>query len=471
MRVILISPPSSFAIKQTLGITGMPLGLAYLASALERENQTVKIIDAPTLNWGMDEIRKEIDNFQPQVVGITSTTPTIYDAYQVAELSKKINPRIKVVMGGPHVTFTSFTTLKECPAVDIVVRGEGEETLKEIIKGMEGSLSFSEIKGITYRQENKIFQNPDRQFIRNLDEIPTPAYHLLPLEHYRLGKHRFGNIITSRGCPFSCIFCSSSQLYGKVWRARTPENVVQELKLLRNKYKIREIEFLDDTFTLDRRRAEKICELIIKQNLDISWSASSRVNTLDPELATKMRKAGCHTIYLGIESGSQKILDLIGKGIKLSQSFRAVEIARKAGLNTLGTFIIGIPGETVETIKKTINLARKLSLNFAQFTLCTPYPGTKLFKIARERGLLFTLDWSKYTILDPVMQVPGLIGEKLSRWLERAYLSFYLRPRFIWQEIKRKNFFFLKKAIKAAIYYINGRGSLPYLRERNQQTI
>lgn len=468
MKVMLILPPSNFAIKETLGTTGMPLGLAYLASTLEKENHEVKIIDAPTLNWGINELKREIENFNPHMVGITSTTPTIYNAYKVAEITKKINPDITVVMGGPHVSFTDLSTLKECPHVDIVVRGEGEQTIKEVALALEGKLSLSQIKGISYRWGKEKIQNPDREFISNLDDIPLPAYHLLPLEFYRMGKHRFGNIITSRGCPFSCIFCSSSQLYGKKWRARSPENVIHELRLLRKKYNIREIEFLDDTFTLDRKRAKRICELIIEERLDISWSASSRVNTIDAELASKMKEAGCHTIYLGIESGSQKILDFIGKGIKISQSFRAVQIARKAGLNTLGSFIIGIPGETRETIRKTIKLAKKLSLNFAQFTLCTPYPGTKLFKMAKEGGLLLTLDWSKYTILDPVMQVPGLINEKLYRWLEKAYISFYLRPGFIWQEIKRKNFFFIRKAIKAAMYYLKEKNSVTYLRGEGQ---
>ncbi|MCD6575253.1 radical SAM protein, partial [Candidatus Aerophobetes bacterium] len=267
---------------------------------------------------------------------------------------------------------------------------------------------------------------------------------------------RFGNIMTSRGCPFSCIFCSSSQLFGKIWRARTPENVIEEIKLLKDKYEVKEIEFLDDTFTLNKKRAEKICDLLIEKNLGISWSCSSRVDTINEALIEKLKKAGCHTIYVGIESGSQEILDIISKGITLTQAEKTIDLIKKVKLNSFATFIIGIPGETVKTIKKTINFAKKLSPSFVQFTICTPYPGTKLFEMAKEKGWLLTKDWSKYTILDQVMKLPGQVATNLNRWLLRAYLSFYLRPRFIFEQIKRKEFFLFitRKVFRGVLEYV-----------------
>jgi len=198
------------------------------------------------------------------------------------------------------------------------------------------------------------------------------------MEKYSLEGKKFATIITSRGCPFSCIFCSSSQLFGKIWRARSPENVIKEIKLLKNKYGVREIEFLDDTFTLNKKRAERICELLIQQNISISWSCSSRVDTINQSLIEKLKKAGCHTIYVGVESGSQEILNIIGKGVTLTQIEKAVNLIKKVNLNSFGSFILGIPGETVKTIKKTINFAKRLSPSFVQFSICTPYPGTKL---------------------------------------------------------------------------------------------
>jgi len=456
MRTLFILPPSKFALREAVGITALPLGLAYLASVLEVEGQRVKIIDCPTLNYDMRSLEKEVKGFKPDVVGITSTTSTIYDAYKVAELIKEINSKAKVVIGGPHVSFTAKETLKECPFIDIVVRGEGEITTKELMLHLEKGLSLEEVKGISFRKNGKIVETEDRPFIKNLDKLPFPAYHLLPMDKYKVGKHRFANTITSRGCPFSCIFCSSSELCGRVWRARSPENVVEELKVLKSEYDVSEIEFLDDTFTLNSRRVEKICDLMIKENLNLSWSASSRVNTITQRLADIMKKAGCHTIYLGIESGSQKILDLIQKGISVIQAEKAVQIVKRADINALGSFIIGVPGETAKSIKKTIRFAKRLNLNFVQFSICTPYPGTRLYKIAKEKGLILTQDWSKYTILDPVMKTPGILGKELKKWLMRAYLSFYLRPKFLFEQIRRGDLFFFKKALKAGLNYVKG---------------
>ncbi len=453
MRTLFILPPSRFTLKE-IGIVGMPLGLAYLASVIEEEGHRVRVIDAPTLGYDMRNVEEEVRGFRPELVGITSTTAAIYDAYRVAELTKQIDQKIKVVVGGCHVTFTAEETLKECPFIDIVVKGEGEITARELVRNLEGGLPLEEVKGIAFREDGEIKETENRAFIKNLDEIPFPSYHLLPMDRYKLGKHRFANMITSRGCPFSCIFCSSSELCGRTWRARSPENVIGELRMLKDKYEVREVELLDDTFTLNNRRVEKICDSIIREDLDLSWSASSRVNTLTQNLAHKMRRAGCHTLYLGIESGSQRILNMIQKGISLAQAEKAIRIAKRASLNTLGSFVIGIPGETVGSINKTIQFARKLSPSFAQFTICTPYPGTQLFKIAKEKGLLLTRDWSRYTILDPVMKIPGMVGEKLERWLIKAYANFYLRPRFILRQVKKRNLFMLQKSFKLALDYV-----------------
>jgi len=460
MKVMLIVPPSKFVLKDKLGITSIPLGLAYLASFIERDGHKVRIVDSNILGYKIEDIKGEIKKFNPHLVGVTATTSCIYDAYEVAEVVKSISPKIKVIAGGPHVTFTAPQTLEECPFIDIVVRGEGEETLRELVNNLEvcpENTSFlKKIKGITFKENGRIVETENRPFIKNLDEIPFPAYHLLPMNRYELEGKKFAAIVSSRGCPFSCIFCSSSQLFGKIWRARSPENVIEEIKLLKNKFEVREIEFLDDTFTLNNKRSERICDLLVRENLGISWSCSSRVDTIDESLIEKLKKAGCHTIYVGIESGSQEILNIIGKGITLTQIEKAINLIKKVNLNSFGSFIIGIPGETVKTIKKTIAFAKKLSPSFAQFTICTPYPGTRLFEMAKKKGWLLTRDWSKYTILDQVMKIPGTVTTNLNRWLLRAYLSFYLRPKFILEQLKRKNFFFFitRKVFRGALEYV-----------------
>lgn len=460
MRVMLVLPPSKFVLKDKLGITSIPLGLAYLAPFLEKDNHQVRIIDSATLGYKMEDVKNQIEKFNPQLVGVTATTSSIYDAYDVAKLAKSLDHKIRVVAGGPHVTFTAPQTLEECPFIDMVVRGEGEETFRELVNSLEsypGKIAFlRKIKGITFRDDGRILETENRPFIKNLDELPFPAYHLLPMDSYRLEHKRFAGIMSSRGCPFSCIFCSSSQFFGRIWRARVPENVIEEIKLLKDKYGVKEVEFLDDTFTLNNKRAEKICDLLIKENLGISWSCSSRVDTISQSLIKKLKKAGCHTIYLGIESGSQEILNIISKGITLTQAEKAINLIKRVNLNTFATFIIGIPGETVKTIKKTVDFAKKLSPTFAQFTICTPYPGTKLFQMAKEKGWLLTRDWSNYTIVDQVMRIPGAVATTLNRWLLRAYLSFYLRPRFIFEQLKRKDLFFfiIRKVLRGILEYV-----------------
>jgi radical SAM superfamily enzyme YgiQ (UPF0313 family) len=452
MKIFLIVPPQASDIKKVLGVTGIPLGLAHLAATLPEYD--VRIIDCLTENFGMAELEREIRLHNPDVVGLTATTPAIYNAYEAAVMVKRINPDCRVVIGGPHVTFTARETLRECEAIDVVVRGESELTFHKLVRAWDKGLPINRIAGLTFRSNGAVTQTPDRPFIQNLDTLPFPAWEKLPMEKYKFNGKRFGIVMTSRGCPFDCIFCSSSQLCGKIWRARNPENVVDELKLLHDEVGIREIEFMDDTFTLDSSRAEKVCDRIVKEGLDISWTCSSRVNTINKRLAEKLNRAGCHTVYFGIESGSQEILDRIGKGINLNQSRKAVKIARHAGLNSLGSFIIGLPGETGRSIRNTIGFAKRLGLTFAQFTTATPYPGTKLYSWAKRKGLLQTARWSDFTTLNPVMSIPGLNLNQLKRALIRAYLNFYLRPRFIFDRVRARNFLIIKTMFGTAIKYM-----------------
>jgi len=455
MRVMLVQPNSASIVKSVLGTTGPPLGLAYLASVLRDEHE-VRIIDGLTLNYSADDLKRELKRYEPDVVGITATTPAIYDAYEVAELAKEFNPDIKTVIGGPHVTFTAKETLRECNALDVVVRNEGELTIKELIDCFEKNAPLKNVRGITFRQNGEIKETESRPFIRNLDEIPFPAYDLLPMDKYRIENQRYGTIMTSRGCPFKCIFCASSMLFGKIWRARSAENVLEELRIL-YEFGIKEVEFMDDTFTLSMKRAERICDLLIKERkaggIEISWSCSTHANTINRNLAEKMKKAGCHDIYIGAESGSQDVLDFIGKGTTLERVVKAVETVKKAGLNVLASFIIGFPGETVRMIKNTIKFAKKLNPTYAQFTICTPYPGTKLFAIAKEKGLLMTKDWRKYTTVEPVMKVPGISTEQLMKLFKQAYVSFYLRPRYVLSSLLNRRLFIIKKAISGAMNY------------------
>ncbi len=452
LRVLLVVPPNDNLLKKILGVGGPPLGIGYLGAYLKRGGHEVKLIDSLIEDYTYEVLKEKIKEFEPHIVGISVLTATVYKGYSLAQLVKEIDSNIKTVIGGPHVTFLPEETLRECPYLDFVVIGEGEETLLELTNELSKSEpQLENVKGIAWRRSNgEIVTNPPRPLIEDLDSIPFPAYELLPMDKYRIGKKlRIGTMITSRGCPFGCIFCSSSELFGKRWRGRSPENVVDEMELLVKKYGINDIEMLDDTFTLNRPRAIKIAELIKKRHLNhISWSCSSRVDTFDVNLATALREAGCYRVYMGIESGSQKSLDTINKGITVEKAKSAVNIARTAGLEVIGSFIIGIPGETKKDIIETIKLARKLRIAYAQFTILTPYPGTSIFDYATKHNLLITKDWSNYGIVDSVMKVPNFTSKELTKYVRKAYISFYLNPHFWWEQIIHGRIDFIVRVVK-----------------------
>jgi len=449
MKILLLSPPTISAIKAVVGTTGPPLGLAYLASMV-REEHDVRIVDSLAEDYTFEDVKRIIKKYDPDVVGITATTSMIPDAYIVARIVKKHNENAKVVIGGPHVTFLPERTFKECPYIDFIVRGEGEKTFKELIDALEKGKDTSKILGLSININGKTKNNPPRPLIKDLDSIPLPSYDLLPMDRYEVDGVRFGTIITSRGCPFNCIFCSSSLQFGRRWRGHSASRVLEELRILYDKYKIREIEFLDDLFTLNKRRVMKIARRIVEEGLDISWSASSRVDMFTEDIAKAMKRAGCHTIYFGIESGSQKILNFIGKGITLGQSLLAVKKAKKHGLNTMGSFVIGFPEETKEDVRKTIEFSKKVGVDFAQFTIATPYPGTRLWSYALSRKLILTFNWRKYTTLDPVMKLKNFTSQQIRRMLQMAYLWFYMRPSYLIKDlISRKGFIFKRVILNA----------------------
>jgi radical SAM superfamily enzyme YgiQ (UPF0313 family) len=453
LKVCLISPPYNSAVKSVVGISSPPLGLAYLASSVRRDHE-VRVIDANVLNYSMDDVRRELKNFYPDVVGITSVTPSIPKAYEVARIAKSVREDCKVILGGPHASFLPEQTLKECKDVDVVVKGEGEETFAELMEAFEGKSNLNRVRGLSFREDGKIIDNEPRAFIKNVDDIPFPSMDLLPMDKYRSNGVKYTTMLTSRGCPFNCSFCSSSRLFGGHWRGRSPENVAEEIKLIYEEYKIRNIEFIDDTFTLNQRRAEKICDEIVKAGLDISWGASSRVDTLSRRLAEKMKKAGCWILFLGIESGCQRILDAIGKRITIDQAKKAVKIVKDAGIQVLGSFIIGFIQDTVETIENTIKFAKSLNLDYAEFSILTPYPGTPIYDYALENNLLMTNNWSKYTATEPVVKVKGVSERQLRNLFQKAYLSFYLRPVTVWKWLKNRQFTLIKSGFKAAVNYL-----------------
>ena len=455
LKVLLISPPAHSIVKQVIGTAAPPLGLAYLASIARDLGCDVKIVDSLAEDLTFEDVKGKISKFYPDLVGVTATTSMIYEAYDVAALVKEVNPDAMVVIGGPHATFMASEILRECKHIDVVVRGEGELTFRELLmKLMKADRDLRGILGITYRVDDKVRENPPRPLIRNLDDVPLPAYDLLPMDKYRVGKLKFGAIITSRGCPYTCVFCSSSLQFGKKWRAHGVERVLEELRILRYEYGRREIEFLDDTFTLNKKRAIAIAEKMVEEGLDISWSASSRVNTFSREVGSAMKKAGAHTVYFGIESGSEQTLKFIDKRITREQAMDATRAAKKCGLRALGSFIIGFPYETEEDIRATIKFSNRVGVDLAQFTIATPYPGTKLWDIAVKENLLLTKNWRKFTTVDVVMKNLYLTPEKIKKLFLWAYLNFYLNPKRALEDLIKNKGFILRKTVPAAFRFL-----------------
>jgi anaerobic magnesium-protoporphyrin IX monomethyl ester cyclase len=452
MRVLLTQPASNHSLRRVVGLKSPPLGLAYLGAAVERLGYDVRVIDNSSLGLTTQQLVDQAAEYEPDVFGVSTTTMGYPESLDLISGVKSRLPRTFTVMGGPHVTFTDHTVLRQCPELNAVVRGEGEKTFEDVVNAVRWGADLSAVSGLTYRVNGDIQRNPDRPFLDDLDSIGFAGYHLLPMHTYRIGRgDLFACMVTSRGCPYQCSFCSSSSLFGKKWRFRSPEHVVAEMEYLRDRFGCREVEILDDTFTVSPQRVDRICDLLIKRNLGITWSAASRIGMLTAKLAHKLKMAGCTTLYLGFESASQDVLDSLGKNIKLEDAWTTMKVVRKAGIRAMGSFILGCPADTVESIRKTIRFSCALSLRYAQFTLLTPYPGTPFYEQALNSGLIAETDWSKYTIVDPVVKHPSIPARTLKRYVNLAYMKFYLRPRYLFDELRDGNLHRILTVMKALV--------------------
>jgi len=390
MRVLLINPP--YPVCESLT---MPLGLLYLASRLERDGHRVALEDIQLCRAPLARMKPTLHRWQPHVAGITSFSLNLSKASKILRSIKCLFPEVLTVWGGPHVSFDDEGILRKHPWVDVVVRGEGEETLSELVGRVEKGKGFEEVPGITWRDAaGQWMRNPDRPFRRSLDDLPRPAWHLLDLAKYRA----FGDgasIMTSRGCPHRCTFCVGRRMIGAKGRFRNPSAVVDEMEALAG-LGFRKIRVEDDLFTFRRDRALAICQEIDRRGLNIQWRAYARVDTVDPELLRWMRRAGCERILFGAESGSPEILQKVRKGITPDQTRRAVEITREAGIRVLASFVLGLPGETPETLRQTLEFAESLAVPYS-LNLLTPYLGTELRERASEWGVeILSNDWNLY---------------------------------------------------------------------------
>jgi anaerobic magnesium-protoporphyrin IX monomethyl ester cyclase len=462
--IVFVNPPVStfkrYGKMAKLGSVTPPLGISYLAAYLEKGGYVISIVDGEVLNLTIDETVSQILLKKSKIIGITSTIVSFPSAIEIGRRLRKEKPDLILILGGPYVSACMADSLEQ--SFDFGVYGEGELTVHELLRYLkkETDIEISKIKGLIYRDAEGLHINETREYIMNLDILPYPARHLLPDLHlYRPNTQCYRKLpattlITSRGCPYNCIFCDHS-VFGKKYRAHSAEYVVNEMQYLIEKFGIREIWIVDDTFTLDQKRVFDICDLMIKRHVKISWSCLGRVNTVSPELLHKMRAAGCWMIAYGIETGNQKIMDFLKKGITIEGVRKAITWTKDAGLLTKGYFMIGHPPDTIDTVDQTIAFAKDLKLDYALFTITSPLPNTQLFEICKTMGKIDFTDLSKFTAWNAIYEPPNLSKEQIESKFKEAYQSFYLRPGYIFSQLGNiKNFEDLIRHITAAISLI-----------------
>jgi len=455
MHVCLVSPPMS--LRQTESLPSfapvLPLGLAYLAASLRSNGHSVNVIDCQmagrtnqvlegdllTIGLPWIQIKERIEASHPDIVGVGCTFSSRFlNALKIAGLVKEIDSTVPVVMGGIHPTIKPFEVLNQSE-IDFVVLGEGEKALLDLVDGKP----HNQIDGFGYKQDGTIHVNPKTKFIENLDSLPFPARDLF-LEYFRNqaqsvlrgrfdihNSHR-NSVITSRGCPNSCAFCSIHSQWGFKWRARTPENVVEELKEMKEKYHVREISFDDDNLTLDRKRMIRLCKLMISEKIDLEWDTPNGVSviTLNRELLLLMKKAGCWSLNLAIESGDPHILrNIIHKPLTLGKAAQVVKDCKALSIKTQGYFVIGMPGETIETMNHSLDFARSLPLDAIGVFNAVPFPNTELYENAVRDGYLAEVDFSKvYADNDlqrsALLSTPWLSSEEVLAFQKRFYDKF-----------------------------------------------
>jgi len=460
-----------------------PLGVAYLAAVLEQNGYTVKILDLAAedfhrrenitdnlfmIGLSYKETEKRIRDFEPDMVGVSCLISSQFgDMLKLCELVKKVDKNIVTIIGGAHPSALPTQSL-HYEHVDFVSIGESESTLLSAIETLNSNGDFSRIDGFGYKRNGNISITPKTKFIENIDTIPFPARHLLPMETYfKINIPQCGtslkspntSIVTSRGCPARCIYCASSQFWGRKFRGRSPENVLQEMESLIRVYGVKELSIIDDNLTLDKERAMKLFQGMIDRRLNLVWNTpnGSAVWALDEELLSKMKEAGCYEVTFAVESGDQEVLTkIVKKPLRLNSVERLVAHAKGMGLLVKAFFMMGFPGETREQMKKTIDFAKRLRFDAVGIFIATPLPGTELYKICKESDCLAPdFDFEKINFAEGSIRIPNLAPEELERMRSRAILQLNIRL------LVRNPFKFYKKY--SNLMFTNPRGIIDFI--------
>lgn len=456
MHVLLIDPP--FYEEVALGKSGglsmslvqnvIPsLGLAYLAAVLEKESHQVKIIDC-SIGLTHDSLRGilDTDTTQPDIVGITATTPVIASAKSVAEIVRAVYKNCLIVIGGVHVTSLPEETLAGL-CFDVGVLGEGEYTFLELVQrfNSEGPACFSSIKGLAYRVGSHVVVNEKRPLIKNLDELPLPARHLLPpLAAYHPTPASYvrlpvGVLMSSRGCPYQCSFCDRS-VFGVSYRMRSVDKILDEMEELIHVYGAREIRFFDDTITVNKNKLFELVDKMKQRGINVPWTALSRVDAITPDVLQKLKEGGCWQILVGVESGDDRMLQIMNKGVTVEQNSRAIKLMNAFNIEVRADLLVGVPGETTESLQKTLDFVLNHDLDYACFNKFVPFPSLELTRELQAKGYSFDLSKGS-SILDidsDSIFVPDTLDEAEYRaFLKSVHKKFYLRPSYILKRLFR----------------------------------
>ncbi|MFH1209744.1 MAG: radical SAM protein [archaeon] len=448
MKILLINPPSKEAKKGYSSAIFPPLGLLYIASVLREGGHSVKVLDLFVLfakkNYNFEKLKAEIIDFKPNIVGVSFFSSNIVYVRNILDIVKEISPKIVTVVGGPHITAVP-NYLINLKSADFGVYAEGEFTFLEFVNKLSKQKNITNIKGIIYKKKDKI-EFKVRPYITDLDVLPFPARDLVPMDLYQPSTASYRQlpataIITSRGCPFQCLFCHKP-IFGNKFRPHSAKRVIEEIETLNKKFGIKDFKIYDDTFTLNRVRVVEICNLLIKKNLGITWNCTTRVDTVDYELLKLMKKAGCYNISFGVEAGSERILKLIKKGITKMQVINVFKWVRELGIESVAFFIIGLPTQTKQEIFETIKFAKQINPDYVQFTLVNPHPDTELYELCKKYGKVAINDWSNFsTYLDIEKELPfvpyTLSERELKRLYRKAYFMFYFRLGYILYMIRK----------------------------------
>jgi anaerobic magnesium-protoporphyrin IX monomethyl ester cyclase len=432
LKILLIQPPPRKITREDIVVP--PLGISYLAAVSEKNGHNVSVIDAFAEGLDISSLEERVKKIAPDLIGMTGMTPVIDNALRTVKICRKYAKYI--VIGGPHVSVAGKRIFEQFPDIDYAIQGEGEINFLSLLNAIEKNTDINDISGLITKE----FENPPAQFIHDLDSLPFPARHLLPNDKYKyiFSRGKVTTMFTSRGCPYHCIFCDKA-VFGSRWRGRSASNVVDEIEQIVRDFEIKSIVFYDDLFTLKKERVKEICKGILERGLQIEWKCEGRVNLADEETLKWMKEAGCSMIAYGVESGNQKGLDYLNKGTNRDQIRRAFELTRNARIKPMAYFILGIPVETYDDELGTIEFAKELRPAYAQFSVLSPTPGTKLYDDVIEKGWYREVD--AMNPMDKDIKRPAIINEnwdenRLSKILREAHRRFYLSPWYILERLK-----------------------------------